>query len=316
MAVQLQDLMDDLNQRQALVAEKYKADPLPSTDKEARLRLEGEIAKHGLAQHVVELETQGYTILPPGVGAPMELVDRVRNAILRVAEQREQRKITGTVGPGFGAGRQYYHLLPEDPVFEEAVMAPAMLTLVTYLCGYRAKLNLTTGIVKTNESEAPLAFHTDISSLVPPPWPAHSWTTNVNWLLTDYNRENGALCVVPGSHLWRKPPPPEFLMAHDHPDVKVVTAPAGSMVVWHSGLWHGALPRTAEGKRILLILLYSRAFFQGTEPFWLSTTKEMIERNPARFGVLAGLQELDPWGARGPRMDLFVARCRDMGKWT
>src|SRR5262249_52431953 len=141
-------------------------------------------------------------------------------------------------------------------VFEEAIMSPVMLALVTYLVGYRARLALVNGLIKTNESDAALAFHTDLSSSVPAPWPSQSLTANVNWLLTDYSRENGALCVVPGSHLWCQPPPRNFWMAHDHEDVLVVEAPAGSMVIWHSNLWHGALPRTAEGQRILMILLY------------------------------------------------------------
>ncbi len=311
----LDELLDEFWERQALAAEKIGADPLPATGKEARLRLEREIKTYGLEPYVVQLETEGYAILPPDFGAPLELTDRIRAAILRVAEERERAHLTDSAKVT-GTGRGYFHILPDDPVFEEAVMSPVMLTMVTYLCGYRAKLSTSTALIKTNESEEALHFHTDISGRVPPPWPEIALTANVNWLLTDYSVENGALCVVPGSHLTREPPPPEFRNAHDHPDVKVVCAPAGSLVVWHSGLWHGALPRTAEGKRILMVLLFSRPFYQGVEPYWLTTTKEMIARNPARFGVLTGMQEINPYGRRGPRMDLLKTFSRDLGKWT
>jgi len=316
MPVNLEEVMEEFNQCRAIAAEKLKAEPLPANDKEARLRLESEIAKYGLEKYVVQLETEGYTILPPDFGAPLKLVERVRNAILRITAERDEAQLT--IASKFaGTGRTYFHMLPDDPVFEEAVVTPVMLTLVTYLVGYRAKLSLNTCAIKTNELDERLAFHTDISGRVPPPWPEISLTANVNWLLTDYTRENGALCVVPGSHLWRKPPPPEFLNAHDHPDVKVVNAPAGSLVVWHSGLWHGALPRTAEGKRILMVLLFAREYWSGSEPFWLSATKEMIARNPARFGVLMGLQDLrSPYGRRGPRADLVATLSSDLGKWT
>jgi hypothetical protein len=309
------ELLESINEQRALVAAKLKDDPLPANEKEARLRLESEIAKYKLEKHVVELEMNGYTILPPGVGAPIGLTDRIRAAVLRVGEARQLTNQAAKMGVQTGLGKNNFLLLNEDRVIEEAVMNPVMLTMVTYLVGYRAKLITSNGTIKTNESDANLYFHTDLSGRVLPPWPEYSFTANVNWLLTDYNRENGALCVVPGSHLWRKPPPRDF--PHDHPDVEVVNAPAGSLIVWHAGLWHGALRRTAEGKRLLMILLFARSFYSGPEPYWLTTTKEMIERNPARFGVLMGLQEIAPWGRRGPSPDIVAAgQVRDMGKWT
>jgi ectoine hydroxylase-related dioxygenase (phytanoyl-CoA dioxygenase family) len=314
MAIDVDEVIDDLNSRRELALAKYRESPSPSTDKAARDRLAQEIAGYGLAQHVVELEMNGYTILPPGKGAPVELVDRVRDAVSRVAHERRdypQRY------KDHGAGNQFAHLLPEDPVFEEVVMTPVMLTLVTYLVGYRAHLSLINALIKTNESDAAFPFHTDISSRVPRPWPSRSITANVNWLLTDYNRENGALCVVPGSHLWCEPPPPSFRMAHDHQDVIVVDAPAGSMVVWHSNLWHGALPRTAVGRRMLMIMLFSRPHVQPSEEHWLTTTSEMIERNEGRFGVLTGLVGLNPWcWHQGPRPDLAPDFPTDWGKWV
>ena len=106
-------------------------------------------------------------------------------------------------------------------------------------------------------------------------------------------------------------------MAHDHPDVEVVNAPAGSMIVWHAGLWHGALPRTAEGKRMLMIMLFQRPYLSIAEEFWLTTSAEMLERNPARFGVLTGMVGLHPWcWDRGPQPEFAPEMISDMGRWT
>jgi len=316
-AIDVQGLLAELNELRALAAKKYVEDPLPATDKEARLRMQAEIAQYGLEANVAELETRGYTILPPGKGAPPELIERLRTTILRVAEERQGQE-AGQMGVAFGAGEQAFHLLPVDTVFEEAVMNPVTLALVTYLAGYRAKLSQCTALIKTNQSDAPLHIHTDASAKWPAPWPAQSQTANVNWFLTDYTRENGPLCVVPGSHLWCRPPGPEFLMAHDHEDVEMIEAPAGSILVWHSNLWHGALPRTAEGKRVTLVMLFMRPHLRTQEDYALTTTAEMIERNPARLGVITGgLNGLgSPWWDQGPRFDLDPSRTSDLGTWT
>ena len=57
----------------ALAKEKFDEDPLPVGDRDARLRLKEEIARYDLAKHIVELEVDGYTVLPPGKAAPDEL---------------------------------------------------------------------------------------------------------------------------------------------------------------------------------------------------------------------------------------------------
>jgi hypothetical protein len=297
-----------------LAAEKYAQDPLPATAKEARLRVQADIAEYDLGAHVADLETRGYTILAPGRGAPKPLTDALRDTILRVADQRE---VDSLLGPNAGLGRTMFHLLPEDPIFEQAVMNPVSLTLLTYLAGYRARLSQTTGLIKTNESDAALAFHCDASGKLPAPWPAISQTANVTYALTDYDRANGALCVVPGSHLSGQPPPADF--SHDHEDVEVIEAPAGSLIVWHSNLWHAAVPRTAEGTRVTLVVFAMRSYMRTQEDYGFSTTPEMIERNAARFGVLTGLLGDVPWPGAGPRLPSpaaaspFVA---NFGRWS
>jgi hypothetical protein len=75
---------------------------------------------------------------------------------------------------------------------------------------------------------------------------------NSIWLLDDFTAENGATRVVPGTHLFNGLP--EHLLddpyAH-HPQERLLLAPAGTVVVFNSHLWHGGtinkstLPRRA-----------------------------------------------------------------------
>ena len=157
--------------------------------------------------------------------------------------------------------------------------------LVTYLLGYRAKLSQSTALVKAAGTK-PLRIHADHSGKIPAPWPSVAQYCNVTWVTTDYTRENGAVCVWPGSHRFCRPVPPDLEMAHDHPEVEVLEMPKGSVIVWHGSLWHGAVPRTSAGERVTLVLPHVRDHVQAQELYWASTTPEMIERNGSRFCAL------------------------------
>jgi ectoine hydroxylase-related dioxygenase (phytanoyl-CoA dioxygenase family) len=156
-------------------------------------------------------------------------------------------------------------------------------------------------------------LHADNTGKLAVPWPEQSTGANVNWILTDYTRDNGCLCVVPGSHTWCRPPDN---MSFDSELVMPVEAPAGSAVVWHSNLWHGAFARRAEGQRVMFATLYSRPFMAHEELFSMTTTREMIERNAGRFGVLTGVLSAFPFDQRGPNLEFMVARQHEIGRWT
>jgi len=312
MSVNVETFIHELDERRALARKKFNEDPLPVGDRDARLRLKEEIAKYDLAKHVVQLEIDGFTVLPPGRAAPIAFTDCLRDTVLRIADERHAAGVENSVPSSTGLGYQLFHVLPEDRVFEEAVTNPVVLTLVTYLAGYRARMTSTVALIKSNDT-APLPFHADNTGKLAVPWPEQSTGANVNWILTDYSRDNGCLCVVPGSHTWCRPPDK---LAFDSELVQPVEVPAGSIVVWHSNLWHGALARRAEGKRVMFATLYNRPFMAHEELFSMTTTLEMIERNSGRYGVLTGVLSVFPFDQRGPNLDFMVARSHEIGRWT
>jgi hypothetical protein len=289
------DLTRTLAELRRLTAAKVEVDRLP-TGLEAALQVRRDLAEHGLEGHAVDLETRGYTVLPPGLGAPLELCERIRDLLLAIDDEEQPDQPER----GHSRGRNLWHLLPRDPLFEQALTAPPQLALVAYLMGYRAKLSQFRGIVKDDTSVAPMEIHADHSRKVPAPWPSDAQYCTVTWALTDYTRENGAVCVFPGTHKLCTDVPREYEMAHDHPELEVVEAPAGSVIVWHGGLWHGAVPRTAQGKRVTLVMPMVRFHLLPQEAFFASTTPEMLERNSSRFAALMGLLGSWPWGIDGP----------------
>ena len=276
---------DHLKELHTLAVRRLEEDPLPF-GKEAEKRIRAEIQELHLEENVADLETRGYTILPPGKAAPIEFTERLRDKILQIADTANESGLSIPY-------RAILHLMPRDSIFEEALMAPVPLALLTYLLGYRAKVSNSTALIKGRTDEA-LGFHADHSTKIPSPWTISHYTT-VSWLLTDYTRDNGAVCVVPGSHRRGYSPPDSFKMAHDHEDVQVIEAPAGSVIIWHGGLWHGSMPRKNDGQRITLVIFCCRDHIQTQEAYWVSTTPEMLERNLRRFATLMGLTSQYPW---------------------
>ncbi len=295
MAIDHVAVMRQLAGLRELAAKKVEQDRLP-TDLEAARHNRAELRDLGLEGYAADLELKGYTVLPPGkVGSP-ELCGRLLDTILRFDAQDRPEAI----GEGSPRGRLLWHLLPRDQVFEEALMAPEPLALVAYLLGYRAKLGQCTAAIKDSTSTTPLYFHTDQSRKIPAPWPSDAQFVTVTWALTDYTRDNGAICVYPGSHKLCADVPDANVWMHDDPDVDVIEAPAGSVIIHHGALWHGAVPRTADGQRVTLMMPLVRFHLLPQEMFCLSTTPEMLERNPSRFAALMGLLGSWPWGADGP----------------
>ena len=68
----------------------------------------------------------------------------------------------------------------------------------------------------------------------------HYTVCNSIWLLDDFTADNGATRFVPGTH--RNTQLPAEVMADpydNHPEEKLLIAPAGTVVVFNSHLWHG-----------------------------------------------------------------------------
>jgi hypothetical protein len=76
---------------------------------------------------------------------------------------------------------------------------------------------------------------------------------NSIWLLDHFTADNGPTRVVPGSHLRGTLPKDEMPdPAAPHPNERMLLAPAGTVVIFNSHLWHGGtLNRTAARRRAL-----------------------------------------------------------------
>ena len=80
----------------------------------------------------------------------------------------------------------------------------------------------------------------------------------VGWTLTEFTETNGGTRFVPGSHK-RQSFPPE---GHSEESEVIASCPAGSMVVFTGGVWHGSSPKKDDSTRIGMFFTYSRWFMR------------------------------------------------------
>ena len=251
---------------------------------DALQRIVDDIRALGLSDHLIELETQGFTTIR-GVLSQAR-IERAKSAIVARVERTTGKSVDadGESGKSF-TGMQYVpYLLYDDEVFEEILMEPKPLALITYLLGESCLLS-SIGCHFRGPGGAPLMLHSDNGNGIPPPFSTTSFVANVNYALTPYSRAAGALAMVPGSHkLLRQPTAYENFGPQNEPGADVAAkvrgdSPAsvawidppgvvsmdlapGDAVVWHGNTWHGSFRRELPGVRMNLAVYFNRQFVQ------------------------------------------------------
>ncbi len=251
-----------------------------------------EIIDLGLQPYIEHLDTNGYTVIPPEIANPNGLAERMLEACLDISERRNGERpdlMRGMRGKSRSAdsptGDAMKAILLEDPVFEEALMNPALLAVSTYLCGYDVILSSLSSMMK-GPGETLFRLHTD--TRLPSPLPTQALLCKCIYALTDFDRENGSTAFVPGSHKWGRNPVGSETVIGEGGSYKTVPAeaPAGSLIIFHGSTWHGAYNRAAPGLRASVHLLMVRSILRVTEDFYKRIPEEVLARNPARFAIL------------------------------
>jgi ectoine hydroxylase-related dioxygenase (phytanoyl-CoA dioxygenase family) len=139
-------------------------------------------------------------------------------------------------------------LVNKDPVFDTCFTDPRVLACVAHVLGdfKLSSLNFRAAL----PGQGLQALHAEGGPVTDP---AGYEVCNSIWLLDDFTSANGATRVVPGSHRSGKRPGDVMSdVRAANPGEVLLLAPAGTVVVFNSHLWHGGtLNRTSAPRRAL-----------------------------------------------------------------
>jgi ectoine hydroxylase-related dioxygenase (phytanoyl-CoA dioxygenase family) len=227
--------------------------------------------------HVARIERDGYTIVEGAIEP--DLRQRIGAELLRL-----ERDLAVRPAPNIFEGLQtlrIYNLLARGKVFEEIPVQASVLPIVERVLD-RGCLVSSLSSIAILPGEAPQPVHAD-DQLIPLPKPHVPIVCNTMWAITDFTEENGATCLVPGSHMAASSPE----LGASHATVPAVM-PKGSVLVYHGSLWHGGGANRSSERRVGVAMNYCAGWIRQQENQQLGIPLEVARGFSARLRKLVG----------------------------
>ncbi len=188
---------------------------------------------------------------------PESECDAYRKEVYAIAEQEREAGSAFLYGYE-NSGQRIYNLINKTRAYDDLLMDRRLSFILndifarpTYhqlyvMSSWHANI-LSPGAKKQ-------VLHVDAS--VPEPLPPWIIRLNVNFIVEDYTSENGATLCAPGTHKWlRKPTKEDIEQTADQ--LVTLSAPKGSIVIWHGHLWHQSGHNRSAKDRVALLACYA-----------------------------------------------------------
>jgi ectoine hydroxylase-related dioxygenase (phytanoyl-CoA dioxygenase family) len=178
-------------------------------------------------------------------------------------------------------------MLRYDEHFVRFLELPEILAIVDATVSETAILHLQNGFILPptpastgNGQVFQQTFHRDF------PRHLNGYLASLNTLICidDFTAENGGTIVAPGTHQRAERPSDAFLEAASQP----VEAPAGSVIVFDSTLWHAAGRNASDRDRLGINQQFTRSFIKQQVDYVRALGDDFVERQADRTQQLLG----------------------------
>jgi len=223
------------------------------------------------AQAAAHIREYGLALLGGQMSASQ--LQQARGATYAAAEEDKRiGRRADAFGLDYGEKNvRVWNILNRHRVFGDLVQLPVVIELLRQVIGWPALLgNISANIAEPGNQGGVL--HAD-QLFVPRPWPANPQGMNCAYLLDDFTADNGATEVVPRSHLAGDDVDGETLAQATVP----VIAPAGTLAVFESRLWHRTGINTSQHPRAALFAWYTTPIYRTQENWFLSLDDAVVE---------------------------------------
>ncbi|MEM7077480.1 MAG: phytanoyl-CoA dioxygenase family protein [Pseudomonadota bacterium] len=181
-----------------------------------------------------------------------------------------------------------YALLAKTPSLAKLIEHPTILALLDELLPRNYLLSAALAI-NVHPGETPQPFHIDDGAGgLPLPKPRAAFGISTIWAFDDFTTSNGATEVVPGSHLWGEGRTPR------EDEIKQVTMPAGSVVVFMGTLIHRGGANRSNDKRLAITPQYCAPGLRQIENMVLAIPPEAAAQYSEKIQNMLGYNIIDP----------------------
>ena len=186
---------------------------------------------------------------------------------------------------------------PKDEIVDRLIEWPSQVLDALGLSDFHSDDSFT--IISKPPKSVPLYWHQDWWHWDDPisgaPWPQQVF---LSWYLSETDRTNGCLRVIPGSHLERTDLHDHLIPAHegggftvdeenewmflDHPDAIDVPARPGQLFIGDARLLHGTYRNMSNQRRTVLLGWYYRGSYDVPSDWEAKVPRQILER-PSDF---------------------------------
>jgi len=174
-----------------------------------------------------------------------------------------------------------YNLLVHGKIYERIPVHENVLPIVESVLDYGCLVSSLSSIAILS-GEKPQPVHPD-DQLIPLPKPHPPIVCNTMWAITDFTPDNGATCVVPGSHLYDHSP-----SYGETFETRPVEMKRGSVLVYNGSLWHGGGANRTQERRVGIAMNYCAGYIRQQENQQLGIPLEVARGFDKRLRELVG----------------------------